>query len=143
MASWFYLYLYTEDKQRFTENITATIQKGSNIMSQSNMVQHNINIDEATSHWINVIAKNPDGTKMNLTGCHAIFTMPGIDKECLIDDNEINVKLEPEDTTGFLSSGYQIRLFDANDDVFQVIQGIIYIRKAHKPYKQKPLVGGE
>jgi len=143
MASWFYLYLYTEEKQRFTENVTATIQKGSNIMSQSNMVQHNINIDEATSHWINVTVKDSDGTAMDLTGCHAIFTMAGTEKECLIDDNEVSVKLEPEETTGFLSSGYQIRLFDADDDVFQVIQGIIYIRKAHKPYTQKPLVGGE
>lgn len=122
--------------------ITATIQKGSNIMSQSNMVQHNINIDEATSHWINVTVKNPDGTAMDMTGCNAIFTMAGTEKACLIDDNEVSVKLEADETTGFLSSGYQIRLFDDNDDVFQVIQGIIYIRKAHRPYIQNPLAGG-
>lgn len=65
-----------------------------------------------------------------------------IEKECLIENNHIKVKLEPEETVGYLSNAYQIRVFDSEGDVFQIIQGFIYIRKAHKPYITNPL-GGE
>lgn len=42
------------------------------------------------------------------------------------------------------TTGYQIRIFDISVCVIQVIQGYIYIRKAHKPYTQNPLdAGGE
>lgn len=42
------------------------------------------------------------------------------------------------------TTGYQIRIFDSSGCVIQVIQGYIYIRKAHKPYTQNPLdAGGE
>lgn len=111
-------------------------------MSNRAMIQQNIEIDEGTSHWIEATVNDADGTAMDLTGCSAIFTAGMVEKACDIEGNVVSVKLEPEETTGFLSSGYQIRIFDSNDDVFQIIQGIIYIRKAHKPYTQNPL-GGE
>lgn len=143
MASWFYLYLYSDHPQRMQTSKVAVVRKETHIMSNRAMIQHNIEIDEGTSHWIDVTVKNDDGTDMDLEGCTAIFTSGTIEKACMIDSlSHITVKLEPEETTGFLSSGYQIRIFDSNDDVFQVIQGIIYIRKAHKPYTQNPL-GGE
>lgn len=161
MASWFYLYLYTESAKRYTEDIsvevtkeanrTATmnkitnksaIKKGITNMSVNSSSKNDIYIDEATSHWLNVTVLDEDGTAMDLTGCSAIFTAGIVEKACDIEDNVIHVKLEPEETEGYISSGYQIRVFDANDDVFQIIQGIIYIRKAHKPYTQNPL-GGE
>ena len=142
MASWFYLYLYTEHPQRMATSTVANVRKGTHIMSNRVIEQSNITIDEATSHWIEVTVKDGDGVDMDLTGCHAVFTMQSIDKECLIEGSDVTMKLEPEETTGYLSSGYQIRIFDANDDVFQIIQGIIYIRKAHKPYIHNPL-GGE
>ena len=42
------------------------------------------------------------------------------------------------------TTGYQIRIFDSYGCVIHVIQGYIYIRKAHKPYTQNPLdTGGE
>lgn len=151
MANWFYLYLYTEDKPQFTDYITATISKISHIRKDSKNMgcrldkQNNICIDEGTSHWIDVTVKNDDGTDMDLTGCTAVFTAGARnieDKSCLIENNHINVKLEPSETIGFLASGYQIRIFDSNGDVFQVIQGYINIRKAHKPYIQNPLNEG-
>ena len=143
MDSWFYLYLYTDSQpQRSTTDITAIVRKETHIMSNRAILQQNIEIDEGTSHWIDVTVDDSDGTAMNLTGCTAIFTAGTIEKTCDIVGNVISLKLEPEETTGFLSSGYQIRVFDANNDVLQMIQGIIYIRKAHKPYLQNPL-GGE
>ena len=142
MASWFYLYLYSDHPQRMQTIKNAVVRKETHIMSNRSMIQQNIEIDEGTSHWIDVTVKNDDGTAMDLTGCSAIFTAGMVEKACDIEGSVVSVKLEPEETTGFLSSGYQIRIFDANNDVFQVIQGIIYIRKAHKPYTQNPL-GGE
>lgn len=61
---------------------------------------------------------------------------------CDIVGNSVSVKLEPKETTGYTSTGYQIRVFDANDDVFQIIQGILQIRLAHKPYTYNPIRGG-
>lgn len=154
MASWFYLYLYTENPHTQTDHIEAkvmratTIKKGNKAMSCMNM-QNNIYIDEGTSHYLDVAVTLDDGTEMDLTGCSAVFTSiygnSRIEKLCDIDsDNHIKIKLEPEETTGYLSRWYQIRVFDNNGDVLQIIQGIIYIRKAHKPYTQNPLVtGGE
>lgn len=144
MASWFYLYLYTDTPKKNITTIDARIRKETHIMSDRAMLQQNIEIDEGTSHWIDCTVKNDDGTDMDLEGCTAVFTSGSIEKACLIDStSHINVKLEPEETTGFLSRGYQIRVFDENGDVFQIIQGIIYIRKAHKPYIQNPLKEGE
>ena len=143
MASWFYLYLYSDHPQRMQTIKNAVVRKETHIMSNRAMIQQNIEIDEGTSHWIDVTVKNDDGTAMDLTGCSAIFTAGIVEKACDIEGSVVSVKLEPEETTGFLSSGYQIRIFDANNDVFQVIQGFIYIRKAHKPYTQNPLTGGE
>lgn len=120
----------------------AMIRKETHIMSNRAMIQQNIEIDEGTSHWIDVTVNDSDGTAMDLTGCTAVFTAGIIEKACDIEGNVVSLKLEPEETTGFLSSGYQIRIFDANNDVLQIIQGIIYIRKAHKPYITNPL-GGE
>lgn len=144
MASWFYLYLCTDHPQRMTTYMDAIVRKETHIMSNRAIYQQNIEIDEATSHWIDVNVNDESGTAMDLTGCTAIFTAGAIEKECGIEGNVVSVKLEPEETTGYLSSGYQIRIFDANNDVLQIIQGIIYIRKAHKPYTQNPLAtGGE
>ena len=111
-------------------------------MSNRAVLQQNIEIDEATSHWIDVTVDDSDGTAMDLTGCTAIFTAGTVEKTCDIVGNVLSLKLEPEETSGYLSSGYQIRVFDSNNDVLQIIQGIIYIRKAHKPYITNPL-GGE
>lgn len=142
MASWFYLYLYTDHPRRMQTDIVARIRKETHIMSSREFKQQNIEIDEATSHWIEATVNDEDGAAMNLNGCTAVFSCGLVEKKCDIEGNVVSVKLEPEETTGFLSSGYQIRVFDSNDDVLQVIQGIIYIRKAHKPYTQNPL-GGE
>lgn len=118
------------------------IKKGITNMSVSIKSSNDIHIDEGTSHWLNVTVKESDGSESDLSGCTAIFTAGAIEKTCGIENNVISVKLEPKETIGYLSSGYQIRIFDESDDVFQVIQGYIYIRKAHKPYTQNPL-GGE
>lgn len=142
MASWFYLYLYTDHPRMMQTDIVTSIRKETNIMSSREVKQQNIEIDEATSHWISAIVNDEDGTAMNLNGCSAVFSCGLTEKECDIEGNVVSVKLEPEETTGFLSSGFQIRVFDENADVLQIIQGIIYIRKAHKPYTQNPL-GGE
>ena len=143
MASWFYLYLCTDRTQRMTTYIDAIVRKETKIMSNRAIHQQNIEIDEATTHWIEATVNDAYGTAMDLTGCKAIFTAGTIEKECDIEGNVVSVKLEPEETTGYLSSGYQIRVFDSNNDVLQIIQGIIYIRKAHKPYTINPLSGGE
>jgi hypothetical protein len=118
------------------------IKKGITNMSVSINSNNDIHIDEGTSHWLNVTVNESDGSGSDLEGCTAIFTAGTTEKPCSIENNVISVKLEPEETIGYLSSGYQIRIFDKNDDVFQIIQGCIYIRKAHKPYTQKP-TGGE
>lgn len=151
MASYFYLYLYTPSPAQFTDEIEVQVEKATNKqatkkgitnMSVSNTSNNDIHIDEGTSHWLNVTVKDSDGSVADLKGCTAIFTAGLIEKACGIENNVISVKLEPEETMGYLSSGYQIRIFDENADVFQVIQGYIHIRKAHKPYTQNPL-GGE
>jgi hypothetical protein len=118
------------------------IKKGITNMSVSINSNNDIHIDEGTSHWLNVTVKESDGSVADLKDCTAIFTAGPIEKACGIENNVISVKLEPEETVGYLSNGYQIRIFDENTDVFQVIQGYIYIRKAHKPYTQNPLGGG-
>ena len=144
MSSWFYLYLCTDGQpQRLTTDITAIVRKETHIMSNRAILQQNIEIDEATIHWVDVTVNDSDGVAMDLTGCTAIFTAGPVEKACGIEGNVISLKLEPEETAGYLSSGYQIRVFDTNGDVLQIIQGIIYIRKAHKPYTQNPLSGGE
>lgn len=136
---------------QFTDHIEANVEKATNKqaikkgitnMSVSSNSNNDIHIDEGTSHWLNITVKDSDGSASDLKGCTAIFTAGPIEKACGIENNVISVKLEPEETIGYLSSGYQIRIFDESDDVFQVIQGYIYIRKAHKPYTQNPL-GGE
>jgi hypothetical protein len=151
MASYFYLYLYTPSPAQFTDDIETQVEKATNKqatkkgitnMSVSINSNNDIHIDEGTSHWLNVTVKESDGSVSDLSGCTAIFTAGPIEKTCGIENNVISVKLEPEETMGYLSSGYQIRIFDENADVFQIIQGYIYIRKAHKPYTQNPL-GGE
>lgn len=145
MASWFYLYLQTESKPFATDYLTATIEKVTN-MSVTTTKQHDIHIDEGTTHWIEVEAKNPDGTAMNLSGCNAVFTSivgdHKIQKACLIEGNVVSLRLEPSETVEHLSRWYQIRIFNENNVILQMVQGIIYIRKAHKPYTQNPL-GGE
>jgi hypothetical protein len=134
----------TDDIEVKVERATnkQAIKKGITNMSVSINSNNDIHIDEGTSHWLNVTVNDSDGSVSDLTGCTAIFTAGPIEKTCGIENNVISVKLEPEETIGYLSSGYQIRIFNENADVFQIIQGYIYIRKAHKPYTQKPL-GGE
>lgn len=118
---------------------TKAIKRGRAYMSVNSTSTNDIRIDEGTSHWLNITVQNEDGSAMDLNGCTAVFTAGVIEKSCGIENNVISVKLEPDETKGYLSSGYQIRIFDENDDVFQVVQGVIYIRKAHKPYTQNPL----
>ena len=146
MASWFYLYLYTEEKPISKDLITAIVSKTTFIQKCNSMSSirgyDNINIDEGTSHWIDSTVKNIDGTDMDLTYCSAVFTAGDIEKECMIENNHIKVKLELEEIVCYLSNAYQISVFDSEGDVFKIIQGFIYIRKAHKHYITNPL-GGE
>lgn len=101
----------------------------------------NIHIDEATTHCMCVDVEDENGVAMDLTGCEAVFTAGAVEKACTISDNTISVELTPEETKGYLSSCYQIRLFNGNGEIMQIMQGIIYIRKAHRPYLQNPLKG--
>lgn len=147
MASWFYLELYTDTTQYVTEYLKSRIlteTKRKCDMSKRLAELKDIYIDEATSHCICVTAENEDGSAMDLTDFSAVFTAGTIEKQCTISGSDISVSLKPEETTGYLSTGYQIRIFDSSGCVIQVIQGYIYIRKAHKPYTQNPLdTGGE
>lgn len=111
-------------------------------MSCRTVCNLDINIDEATSHWLNITVNDEDNSAMDMTGFSAVFTSCDVEKLCDIQSNIVTVKLEPTETKGYLTKGYQVRIFDSNDDIFQVVQGTIYIRKAHKPYTQNSL-GGE
>ena len=110
---------------------------------------HDINIDEATTHGIEITPKESNGMPLDLTDFDVIFTSEDeintIEKVCSIDENKIMLVLNPSETSfPFEIEGnvfirpYQIRAFK-DDTVYQIASGNMIIHKVHKGYTQKPI----
>ncbi|MDD6640938.1 MAG: hypothetical protein PUE66_08100 [Erysipelotrichaceae bacterium] len=107
-----------------------------------------IDIDEATTHGIEITPKDSDDMPFELEGYEAVFTSirddNKIEKICSIEDNKIFVVLNPTETSfpedykqAVYKRNYQVRIFK-DDIVYQIASGSLIIHKVHKNYINSP-----
>lgn len=112
--------------------------------------EKDINIDEATTHAIEITPKDSDNMPFELDGYDAIFTsIDGenkIEKRCAIEDNKIFLVLQPTETLfpedynkkNTYNRNYQVRIFKG-DVIYQIASGKLIIHRVHKNYTSNPM----
>jgi hypothetical protein len=94
-------------------------------------------IVEGTTHTIKIKCLDENKQDFDLNCYRAMFVIvdSGIEdkKQIIIENNTINVKIEPKDTLNREKLNYECRIFNNSNDVFHVVFGKINVIKAVKP----------
>lgn len=141
---WLKIELYTATPCDYTEYFRQIIQKttdliniGGRLMSDRYNFGTRIDIPEGTTRHVNIDTLNPNGTIFDLSGytIKVFIKFEGdlLEKQATVYDNTISFVINPEDTIGRKSGGYEVRILKENK-IYQVIKGDIGVRSSIRPF---------